>query len=159
MKLSHIVISMLICASCNSEDETCSDGIRNQDEVQVDCGGVCKSCAIDYPETGAYGANALFGSDTLSITGEFCSLRANIPEGSSLKIELNLLSGDAWFFSQEQNWATSSFTNNAQTFTALSSGIADLELVDINTSNADTILIRYFENGSAETKQRIFIRE
>jgi hypothetical protein len=29
--------------SC-SDDETCSDGIQNQDEMGVDCGGVCTAC-------------------------------------------------------------------------------------------------------------------
>lgn len=26
--------------------ETCEDGIQNQDEIKVDCGGVCKKCSI-----------------------------------------------------------------------------------------------------------------
>lgn len=27
--------------------ETCKDGIKNQDETDVDCGGVCGSCALN----------------------------------------------------------------------------------------------------------------
>jgi len=30
--------------------ETCSDGIQNQDEEGVDCGGTCPSCSIEEPE-------------------------------------------------------------------------------------------------------------
>jgi hypothetical protein len=33
----------LMVASCGKEDNkgTCSDGIKNQDETGIDCGGVC----------------------------------------------------------------------------------------------------------------------
>lgn len=34
---------LLFVSSCK-EDETCSDGIKNQDETEVDCGGVCNAC-------------------------------------------------------------------------------------------------------------------
>jgi len=30
--------------------ETCDDGIKNQDEIGIDCGGVCKECVIDKAE-------------------------------------------------------------------------------------------------------------
>jgi hypothetical protein len=36
----------LMVASCGKEDNkgTCSDGIKNQDETGIDCGGVCGVC-------------------------------------------------------------------------------------------------------------------
>lgn len=35
--------AMLITTGC-SDDETCTDGIQNQDETGIDCGGVCEAC-------------------------------------------------------------------------------------------------------------------
>lgn len=39
---------LLIFVSCKKEElpegPSCSDGILNQDEVRIDCGGVCKEC-------------------------------------------------------------------------------------------------------------------
>ena len=43
-----------IVISCNKNDDdvtptiplpSCSDGIKNQDEVEIDCGGVCTACS------------------------------------------------------------------------------------------------------------------
>lgn len=36
----------LMIASCGKEENkgTCSDGIKNQDETGIDCGGVCGAC-------------------------------------------------------------------------------------------------------------------
>lgn len=34
-----------VFTNCGSEDATCSDGIKNQDETAVDCGGPCPACA------------------------------------------------------------------------------------------------------------------
>ena len=158
--LNLILIILVISSSCKKKSsETCSDGIKNQDEVEVDCGGICSPCSISYPENGAYGTNVLYGVDTLVLTELNSSLRANIPEGSSLKIELTLISGNPWFYSNEQNWTVTSFSNNKQTFTNLNAGTADLQLHRADTLVNDTIQVKYFENGSNETRRKIFIRE
>ena len=36
----------MFMVSCGDEEDkgTCSDGIQNQDETAVDCGGVCTAC-------------------------------------------------------------------------------------------------------------------
>jgi len=40
------------CKPCQSTPvETCNDGLRNQDEIGVDCGGVCRSCQSTPVET------------------------------------------------------------------------------------------------------------
>lgn len=49
MKASKLLLALfagmsLFIASCG-EEETCSDGIKNQDETEVDCGGTCTPCA------------------------------------------------------------------------------------------------------------------
>jgi len=36
-------LSLMTFTSCG-DDETCSDGIQNQDETGVDCGGTCAAC-------------------------------------------------------------------------------------------------------------------
>lgn len=160
MKYINVILILLLITSCKKETpETCNDGIKNQDEVEIDCGGICAPCDILYPETGAYGTNILFGADTLVLSEENSSLRAIIPEGSSLKIELTLISGEAWFYADEQNWTVSSFSDEKQTFTNIADGISDLELNNANTLNNDTILIKYFENGNDETKRKVLIRE
>lgn len=160
MKHINLILLILFLSNCKKETSgTCNDGIKNQDEIEVDCGGTCTACQIDYPETGAYGTNILFGVDTLILTEENSSMRAIVPKGSSLNIELTLISGDAWFYANEQNWTVSAYSSSKQTFTSLNYGVADLELHNANTMNIDTILIQYFENGSNETKRKVLIRE
>lgn len=41
-----MLFASLLIMSCSKEDEkgTCFDGIKNQDETGVDCGGVCTAC-------------------------------------------------------------------------------------------------------------------
>lgn len=39
-----LLISILSCFILACESETCVDGILNQDEVGIDCGGVCAAC-------------------------------------------------------------------------------------------------------------------
>jgi hypothetical protein len=34
-----------VCASATGDSETCTDGVQNQDESDVDCGGSCPACA------------------------------------------------------------------------------------------------------------------
>ena len=160
MKYLHLILFILLIGSCKKKTpESCNDGIKNQDEVEIDCGGVCAACNIDYSETGAYGKNILFGHDTLILMEENSSMRAVIPEGSSLKIELTLISGETWFYTNNQNWGISDYSSGKQTFTNLSFGISDLQLHNANKQNVDTILIKYFENGNNETRRKILIRK
>ncbi len=41
-----MLFTSLVMVSCGKEDSkgTCADGIKNQDETGVDCGGVCGAC-------------------------------------------------------------------------------------------------------------------
>jgi hypothetical protein len=44
-KLIGFVLLVLLSTACiKQQQESCSDGIKNQNEALVDCGGVCKSC-------------------------------------------------------------------------------------------------------------------
>lgn len=65
-----------ICSKC----ATCSDGIQNQNETDIDCGGPCNTCPISYPKKGFYGDNLLVrGNDTTVASGGPYSLLAIIP--------------------------------------------------------------------------------
>lgn len=50
-----------VCSVC----QTCSDGIQNQGETAIDCGGPCGLCPISYPQSGTYGPNFL-RNDTIT---------------------------------------------------------------------------------------------
>lgn len=57
-----LLLASVILYSCNPDDTTemeeematCSDGIQNQDETGVDCGGSCDPCIIGPPTSGYY---------------------------------------------------------------------------------------------------------
>lgn len=76
-KLVYLVfITLFFLLACGNDDndaspaitETCKDGIKNQDENEIDCGGVCPACMgeILYLEEGNYrglwNSNATNGS-------------------------------------------------------------------------------------------------
>ncbi len=69
----------VICTSCSSDDNngeifTCTDGIRNGDETDIDCGGSCTPCetSIENPATYAFTRN---GENTVSFSGQTTRLR------------------------------------------------------------------------------------
>lgn len=41
-----VLLASLVMVSCGKEEDkgTCSDGIKNQDETDIDCGGACSAC-------------------------------------------------------------------------------------------------------------------
>ncbi|MFT5860796.1 MAG: hypothetical protein ACI865_002911 [Flavobacteriaceae bacterium] len=162
MKFIYSALFILVLISCKKK-ETCSDGILNQDEILIDCGGACNACPISYPAEGSYGVNLLSGVDTLKLPGTGNSLRAVIPEGSSLKIEMISLSGTWWAYSlgSGDGWSVSTYANNSQTFEALNGGVTDLHIVKafIGAVDTGTVLIRYLENGSTVTREKILIWE
>lgn len=42
-KIFSVITAILLVVSC-SKKESCSDGIKNQNETAIDCGGVCSPC-------------------------------------------------------------------------------------------------------------------
>ena len=119
----------------------------------------CGNCTINYPQTGNYGDNYLYGNDTIYSLGTGNSLSAIVPEGGSLIIEMELISGGAWMYdiSSKTGWDISSFTNNTQSFTATSGLTADLSIIKSNRPENGIILIKYYENGSSITKKKVLI--
>ncbi len=43
-----MLVASVIVVSCDKQESsgTCSDGIKNQDETDIDCGGVCTACLV-----------------------------------------------------------------------------------------------------------------
>ncbi len=160
--MKNIIWITLIIALCSCTKETefdCNNGLMDGTEIEIDCGGICIPCAIEYPETGTYGLNLLHDIDTLFLLGTENSFKAIIPDGSSLKIEMNLISGVQWGYTAGSNvgWSISTYSGGIQTFDAINGGTTDLKIVKGPGSGSGTILIKYFENGTSITKQKVLI--
>jgi hypothetical protein len=89
IKSNFFILLMLqiVLFSCNKE--TCSDLQKNQDEVDIDCGGACAPCAISYPENGAHGINILDPNTNSFSNAADYSLSATVPDGSSVLCEIS----------------------------------------------------------------------
>ena len=144
--MKHIIwiTIIIVLSSCTKDKES-------------DCGGSCIPCAIEYPETGTYGLNLLHDIDTLFLPGTGNSFKAIIPDGSSLKIEMNLISGVPWGYAVSSNvgWNISTYSSGIQTFDAINGVTTELKIVKWTGSGSGTILIKYFENGTSVTKQKV----
>ena len=155
--LSLVIFSIFF--SCQ-EQETCMDGIKNQDEVAVDCGGVCSPCPIEYPQTGIHGTNVLYGEDTLFLTAGDYSFDAKVPVGSSLKVKIDLISGVVWYLSSKTNWESSIYESGSQTFEVVNPGNATLRYnlsgdPDPNTPDEGVYKFSFYENSNAVTRTKI----
>jgi len=159
--LMALFVSSFLMVGCKKSENTptCSDGIKNQNEVDLDCGGSCQPCAIKYPEWGLHGLNLLFGNDTLWLPGTGNSFMAVVPEGSSLKIELSLISGFGWgyYLDSKVGWAISKYSNNMQTFDILNPGTSEVKIIRNSEADSGVILIKFFENSISETRRKILI--
>jgi len=162
--MKNIKLSILFLAfsalffSCEDEpDPTCNDGILNQDEVGIDCGGSCFACSIEYPYANSLGPNLLHGNDTLTIETSENSFHAIVPEGSSLEVELQLINGIPWFIdvSTIEDWTFDDYENGTQRFTA--SGIEPSLEMTFDDSGSSEILVKYFENGNVLTKSKSLV--
>lgn len=88
-----MLFASLVIFSCSKEEDkgTCSDGIQNQDETGVDCGGVCTACLEGVQGTWrSYPVAPILADFSDSITVEFYTnntyLVNNYKDGA--KIEL-----------------------------------------------------------------------
>lgn len=75
-----------VCAVC----KTCDDGIQNQGEARIDCGGPCTLCPAEYTTAESYGGNLIHPDSTGpgSVVGVLLtfSIAATLPEGTTLKV-------------------------------------------------------------------------
>ena len=87
-KIVKIMLLLLVFtvfnSGCSKEDEpevveTCSDGIMNQDETGVDCGGSCGLCVVNAPctlsneylDTGSGNGDTLYGPHNVYYSSSF----------------------------------------------------------------------------------------
>lgn len=147
---------ILSFVSCKKEvAPTCTDGIQNQDEVYVDCGGSCTACPIEYPTTGPIGQNLLYGEeDTLELIASNYSFKATVAPGSSLEIVSHNVAGDPFLYGLNEGWNITNATEGLS-FKVASHGTAEL-IINLS-STSGTALIEYFENGSSVTKQKVIV--
>lgn len=108
---------------------------------------------ITYPETGKHGLNILAeevtsvkANDTIG-NPVFYSMKAELPEGTSLKI---MLKGGMWGYvglPAPENWTVSEYdqTTLSQVFTVTRSGISNDLKINIE---AGEITVEYYENGA-----------
>lgn len=109
---------------------------------------------IEYPETGKHGINILDKEKTEYTAGTY-SMKAILPEGTSLKVKI---SGQNWFFPAFQDnsgWEHSDWndSDNSRIFTAIRTGEIDFEILfesqqDSTWSNKTNIFV--FENNDIE---------
>ncbi len=159
LSLFALIISLCACTTNNSD---CTNGVKDGNEAGVDCGGDCAPCPISYPDSSTHGANVLHGTDTLTIAGETYSFRANIPEGSSLKVNMTLIYGRPWSYNGASNngWSISTYNNGKQTFEAINSGNVDVPFVWFGPqSDSGLIKVEYFENGNALSRTKFLMKE
>jgi hypothetical protein len=108
---------------------------------------------ITYPETGKHGLNIL-AEEVTSVKANdsignpvFYSMKAELPEGTSLKI---ILKGGMWAYvglPVPENWTVSEYdqTTLSQVFTVTQSGIPNDLKINIE---AGKITVEYYENGA-----------
>jgi len=120
--------------------------------------------AINYPDIGLFGVNILSDNVTEVNLRDFYdfygSLRAEVPEGLSLKV---ILRGGLWYWSailgSSPNWTitTYDYATQSQIFTVTESGkFSDLKFHMIRESASPYITIEFYENGATvptKTKQ------
>ena len=121
--------------------ETCSDGIKNQDETGVDCGGVCNACPeislpLDFSD-----ASQLFTYDAAGHTGGSVAL-----EGGKLRFNGNGHAYDQAYLDLTTPFSLIDDANNTFTVT--------MDPIDVPAGEERTHLIRAsFAGGSAAGTQ------
>ena len=156
-KLLYLPLAITLLISCNKEEEpveTCSDGIQNQDETGIDCGGTCQACPVEcenitYSATGSSGINLLHGDDTLTVSHGTYSLAANVPDCATLTIKISEVTGGVWYYAlgTTGGWHVSAFDAGQQFFEATpGSSLNDMPLDLSNMTGM--IRIWYYEDGT-----------
>jgi len=118
---------------------------------------------IEYPANGEYGHENILHDDITLVTAyRDYSFAAELPRGSSLRIEL---SGGVWYYQTLPhgpiNWSVSQYNHHSkfQTFTAIESGSnTDLKIQFDNQNKADSIRIDYFENVATTPTKTKYIK-
>src|SRR6185436_20486769 len=130
-----LIFSFFVFYSCSKKEkpvfETCSDKIKNQNEINIDCGGVCKPC----PESMTAKINgSAWEADTAKINASYSSVGTKfLLSGNTTafypQISLVYL-GDLSLGSHDLNHS-SSFTLNISSMTSfVTSGTLNISEID-----------------------------
>jgi hypothetical protein len=146
-KLLRLTILLPVLFACNKN---------------LDCPG---NCPFEYAETGNHGVNILAGSqDAIVGIGDF-SFTVDKPANKSLKIRLELISGNVWFYVMggEDGWDVSTYdeSNGQQSFTLKGGGESDLHFNLAHSPDPSVVggqfYIHYYENSSEISRTRKII--
>ncbi len=115
-----------------------------------------KKKIISYPVHGSYGENVLaLPSGTILTNVNGYSLCAELGKEAVFKIKITQISGSGlWFYSGENGWLVSSFSNGSQLFESNSDEKNDLHILFENGPGA--CRIDYYENASSITNSKTF---
>ncbi|MBL7902249.1 MAG: hypothetical protein JNK73_09655 [Bacteroidia bacterium] len=146
------------CSKCVS----CSDGIQNQGETAVDCGGPCAKCPILYPDTGIYGINILrYASDTITLKGNkmYSALAIMAPQ-TSLRVRITNPQGAGinWsFILGIGKWVLDNVNSNSQELrTTNNASYVDAEF-GFGLSAIGTAVVEIFENGANSPTRKVVL--
>ncbi len=107
---------------------------------------------ITYPELGSFGINVLSDTVTTLIPSQHYSMKAELPQGTSLKI---IIKGkkNIWYYvaiPSPQNWTVSSYNDeiNGQIYTVNQSNVSN-DLCFSVGDIAESLTIEYYENNAS----------
>jgi len=107
-----MLFSSLLLMSCGKEEDkgTCSDGIKNQDETAIDCGGACNACKVgvqgkwksfpvapilasfadsiiaEFKVNNTYTVDQWKGGSKVNLTGTYTQTKSNVGNIYTIKI-------------------------------------------------------------------------
>jgi len=160
MKNIFLYTTILVLFSCNPENvESCTDGILNQNETDIDCGGDCVLCDITYPSSNSYGVNVLDSVTHMFIDGSDYSFACNLPIGTSVVVEIvgdTMVGTSSWFYDNVtvDGWVISDVTNKTQTYTSSSFGDLNLKFEFLGEGNG--VINIYENNSNTVTRSKTF---
>ena len=135
------------CAPC----PTCTDGIKNQNETEIDCGGICGG--VCYPDNGAYGVNILNMNTTTFTSGVDYSLHATMPLTGIVQAKFQLEGPDfatterwSWVAGTDQNLSIDDYDESTGGQEFMSNGMGNIELKMIFTGTGSAT-VSIYEGG------------
>jgi hypothetical protein len=147
-----------VCSKC----PTCTDGIQNQGETGIDCGGPCGNCKILYPDSGLFGRNLLkLSNDTITIKANtWFSALAILGPQTAIRVRVSNPQGigiNWWFSTSLGNWYFTGIDANTQELKASNSlSFKDVEF-GFQTTNNGVVRFEIFENNSTKVTRTILI--
>jgi hypothetical protein len=146
-----IIISFFVFLSCHKKDEpiieTCFDNIKNQNEIQTDCGGYCLPCAEAMT---AKINGASWSADTSKIKASYSANSSTFQlNGSVINpfSQISLVYLGPLSLGQHTLNNSSSFTPNLTGFVVFNSGTITLDEID----SRNNLISGTFNFTSADT--------